>query len=117
MSFINIYTELSTVSCNSQLLVIASFLLSLKTHLILNQGLTIKNFKKIFDLYNFETKTGLLSLNYGTLVFRLCESVFRRGNPEFVARNPGLLRNTSQRRCENIYGFVIQSNVKNSCPI
>jgi len=31
-------------------------------------------------------------LNYETFVFRLCEPVLRRGNPEFTARNYGLLR-------------------------
>ncbi|MDO8604037.1 MAG: hypothetical protein Q7K40_01360, partial [bacterium] len=32
------------------------------------------------------------TLNYETLVFRLCELVIQRGNPEFIEHNPGLLR-------------------------
>ncbi|MDO8603809.1 MAG: hypothetical protein Q7K40_00115 [bacterium] len=31
-------------------------------------------------------------MNYETLVFRLCELVIQRGNPEFIEHNPGLLR-------------------------
>ncbi|MDO8604005.1 MAG: hypothetical protein Q7K40_01165 [bacterium] len=31
-------------------------------------------------------------MNYETMVFRLCELVIQRGNPEFIEHNHGLLR-------------------------